>query len=89
MTNTWRHALIGAAIGLLWLLLCLIPGMWQLEGLGFIGFLFATIAWENAQRLNTKQWNWVDSLVDVFAGNAGFFIGYNVLLRLTANGWIV
>ncbi len=32
---------------------------------------------------------WLDSLVDILAGNAGFFLGYNVLLRLTADGWIV
>ena len=31
----------------------------------------------------------LDSLVDVLAGNAGFFLGYNVLLRLFAGGWIV
>ncbi len=31
----------------------------------------------------------LDSFVDVLAGNAGFFIGYNVLLRITAGGWIV
>ncbi len=31
----------------------------------------------------------LDSLVDVLAGNAGFWIGYNLLLRLTAGGWIV
>ncbi len=32
---------------------------------------------------------WLDSLVDIVAGNAGFIIGYNVLLRLTAGSWIV
>jgi hypothetical protein len=32
---------------------------------------------------------WLDSLIDILAGNAGFFLGYNVLLRLTAGGWIV
>ena len=32
---------------------------------------------------------WLDSLVDIVAGNAGFFIGYNLLLRLFAGGWIV
>ena len=32
---------------------------------------------------------WLDSLVDILAGNAGFFLGYNVLLRLFAGGWIV
>jgi hypothetical protein len=31
----------------------------------------------------------LDSFVDILAGNAGFFLGYNVLLRLTAGGWIV
>jgi hypothetical protein len=31
----------------------------------------------------------LDSFVDIFAGNAGFFLGYNVLLRLFADGWIV
>ena len=32
---------------------------------------------------------WLDSLVDILAGNAGFILGYNVLLRLFAGGWIV
>jgi len=32
---------------------------------------------------------WLDSLVDILAGNAGFFLGYNVLLRLFAGGWAV
>jgi hypothetical protein len=32
---------------------------------------------------------WLDSFVDIVAGNAGFFLGYNVLLRLFAGGWIV
>jgi hypothetical protein len=31
----------------------------------------------------------LDSLVDILAGNAGFILGYNVLLRLTAGEWIV
>jgi len=29
----------------------------------------------------------LDSFVDILAGNVGFFLGYNVLLRLTAGGW--
>ena len=32
---------------------------------------------------------WLDSLVDILAGNAGFFLGYNVLLRLFAGGWAI
>ena len=31
----------------------------------------------------------LDSFVDILAGNAGFWLGYNVLLRLFAGGWIV
>ena len=31
----------------------------------------------------------LDSFVDILAGNAGFFLGYNVLLRLFDGGWIV
>ena len=30
----------------------------------------------------------LDSLVDILAGNAGFWLGYNVLLKLTAGGWV-
>ena len=30
----------------------------------------------------------LDSFVDILAGNAGFIIGYNVLLKLTAGWWI-
>ncbi|MFA6911297.1 MAG: hypothetical protein WCQ59_09275 [Candidatus Cloacimonadaceae bacterium] len=30
-----------------------------------------------------------DTLIDVLAGNAGFIIGYNVMLRLFAGGWVV
>ena len=32
---------------------------------------------------------WLDSLVDILAGNAGFIIGYNVLLRLFSGTWVV
>ena len=31
----------------------------------------------------------LDSLVDILAGNAGFFLGYNVMLRLLNGTWIV
>ena len=32
---------------------------------------------------------WLDSLIDILAGNAGFFLGYNVLLRLFSGTWVV
>ena len=31
----------------------------------------------------------LDSLVDILAGNVGFWLGYNLMLKLTAGGWIV
>ena len=31
----------------------------------------------------------LDSLVDILAGNFGFWLGYNLMLKLTAGGWIV
>ena len=31
----------------------------------------------------------LDSFVDILAGNAGFFLGYNVLLMLLAGNWVV
>ena len=79
LTNTWKHALVGAVFGLLWFLICLIPGMWQLEIFGMFAFFFVTVAWENTQRLRTKQWNWLDSFMDVVAGNAGFHATYWLL----------
>ena len=30
----------------------------------------------------------LDSLVDILAGNAGFWLGYNVMLKFTAGGWV-
>ena len=31
----------------------------------------------------------LDSFVDILVGNAGFFLGYNLMLKLTAGGWVV
>jgi hypothetical protein len=50
--------------------------MRQLEIFGLISFFFITIAWEHAQRLRAKKWNWLDSFVDILAGNAGFLVIY-------------
>lgn len=83
LTNTWKHAAVGAIVGLLWFLICLIPGMWQLEVFGIIAFFLVTIAFENAQRLRAIYWNWLDSLVDIIAGNAGFHIIFWLLKIIT------
>lgn len=89
LTNTWKHAAVGAAIGLIWFLLCLIPGMWQLAVFGMAGFLVFTVGYENAQYLKRKDyckknnllfiWNWPDSIVDVIAANAAFHLVYWLL----------
>lgn len=93
LTNTWKHALVGAVFGLLWFLICLIPGMWQLEIFGMFVFLLGTIAWENTQICRRKKyckennriftWNWLDSAVDVIAGNAGFHLVFWLLAWIT------
>lgn len=69
------------------------------QGLGYfpnIAAVMVTVWVEYRQWTDSGKPFWtlvkergLDSLVDVLAGNAGFIIGYNVLLRLTAGGWIV
>ena len=81
LTNTGKHLLIGTIAGILWFLICLIPGMRQLEIFGLISFFFITIAWEHAQRLRAKKWNWLDSFVDILAGNAGFLVIYLCVIK--------
>jgi len=69
------------------------------HGLGYfpnIAAVMVTVWVEYRQWLRSKKpfmvllkQRGLDSLVDILAGNAGFFLGYNVLLRLFAGGWIV
>jgi hypothetical protein len=69
------------------------------QGLGYfpnIAAVIVTIYVEYRQwSLSKKQFmvllkqRWLDSLIDVLAGNAGFFLGYNVLLRLFSGTWVV
>lgn len=90
LTNTWKHAIVGAGIGLLWFMMCLIPGMWQLEVFGMIAFFLLTVGWENAQIQRHKNycrennriftWNWLDSAVDIVAANAAFHAVYWLLV---------
>ena len=96
LTNTWKHFGVMLAVGLLaWAFAYL----GKAQGLGYfpnIAAVIVTIDVEYRQWLRSgkpfmvllKQ-RGLDSLVDILAGNAGFIIGYNVLLRLTAGGWIV
>jgi hypothetical protein len=96
ITNTWKHFGVMLAVGLLaWAF----AFFGKAQGLGYfpnIAAVMVTVYVEYRQwsRSGKPFWTLVkerglDSLVDVLAGNAGFIIGYNVLLRLTAGGWIV
>ena len=96
ITNTWKHFGLMLLLGILaWAFAFL----GNAQGLGCfpnIAALMVTIyveyrQWSRSGKPFTvllKQ-RGLDSLVDILAGNAGFFIGYNVLLRLTAGGWVI
>ena len=96
ITNTWKHFGIMLAVGLL---ASTFAFLGNAQGLGYFPNIaaFMITVW-----VEYRQWSrstlpftvllkarWLDSLVDIVAGNAGFVIGYNVLLRLFAGGWIV
>jgi hypothetical protein len=96
LTNTHKHFVLMLLLGILaWAFAFL----GKAQGLGWFPNIVALIVtidveYRQWQRSGKPFWTLVkerglDSLVDVLAGNAGFIIGYNVLLRLTAGGWIV
>ena len=96
LTNTWKHFGVMLAVGLLaWAF----AFFGKAQGLGYfpnIAAFMITVYVEHRQwSLSKKPFmvllkeRWLDSLVDIVAGNAGFIVGYNVLLRLFAGGWIV
>ena len=96
LTNTWKHFGLMLLLGILaWAFAFL----GKAQGLGYFPNIAAVMVtvW-----VEYRQWSrsgkpfmvllkqrGLDSFVDIVAGNAGFFLGYNVLLRLTADGWIV
>ena len=96
LTNVHKHFVLMLLLGILaWALAFL----GKAQGMGYfpnIAALMVTIYVEYRQWSRSgkpfmvllKQ-RGLDSLVDILAGNAGFFLGYNVLLRLTAGSWIV
>ena len=96
LTNTWKHFGVMLLLGIVaWIF----AYFGKAQGLG----LFPNIAaFMVTVYVEYRQWSrsgkpfmtllrerGLDSLVDILAGNAGFFVGYNVLLRLFAGGWIV
>ena len=96
LTNTHKHFVLMLLLGLLaWAFAFL----GKAQGLGWFPNIAAFMI---TVYVEYRQWSrsgkpfmvllkerWLDSLVDIVAGNAGFFLGYNVLLKLTAGGWIV
>ena len=95
MTNTHKHFGLMLLLGILAWAFAYIG---KAQGLGYFPNVaaFMITIW-----VEYRQWSrsgkpvvvllkerWLDSLVDILAGNAGFFLGYNVLLMLTAGGWI-
>ena len=96
LTNTWKHFGLMLLLGIAaWLFAYL----GKAQGLGYfpnIAAFMVTVYVEYRQwSLSKKPFmvllkqRGLDSFVDIIAGNAGFFVGYNVLLRLFAGGWIV
>ena len=96
LTNTWKHFGVMLAVGLLaWAFAFL----GKAQGLGYfpnIAAVIVTVYVEYRQwsRSGKPFWTLVkerglDSFVDILAGNAGFIVGYNVLLRLFSGTWVV
>ena len=96
LTNTWKHFGLMLLLGIAAWFFAYIG---KAQGLGYfpnIAAFMVTVYVEYRQwSLSKKPFmvllkqRGLDSFVDIIAGNAGFFLGYNVLLRLTADGWIV
>lgn len=74
LTNTLLHLIVGAVFGLLGLIVNIF--IYELIIFVPIGFLIGTIGFELAQKERNKQWNYVDSIIDILAGNIGFHIIY-------------
>ena len=96
ITNTWKHFGVMLAVGLLAWAFAYIG---KAQGLGYfpnIAALMVTIyveyrQWSRSGKPFTVllKERWLDSLIDILAGNAGFIVGYNVLLRLFSGTWVV
>ena len=76
LTNTWKHAAVALAIGLLflainWLLHWIDPkAQLELGWFGLIAFSMGAITWE----ANQKNHNWIDTAVDLIAGIGCFML---------------
>ena len=96
LTNTHKHFVLMLLLGILaWAF----AFFGKAHGLGWfpnIAAVMVTVYVEYRQwsRSGKPFWTLVkerglDSFVDILAGNAGFIVGYNVLLRLFSGTWVV
>ena len=96
LTNTLKHFVLMLLLGILaWAFAFL----GKAQGLGYfpnVAAVIVTVYVEYRQwsRSGKPFWTLVkerglDSFVDILAGNAGFIVGYNVLLRLFSGTWVV
>ena len=96
LTNTHKHFGLMLLLGIAAWLFAYIG---KAQGLGWFPNIAAVIV---TVYVEYRQWSrsgkpfmtllrerGLDSLVDILAGNFGFWLGYNLMLRLTAGGWVV
>jgi len=79
LTNTWKHAIVGAIIAIIGSLIIYIFKIKELTWFLALAFTLTTIIWE------INQWNpkrWLDTLIDILAGNTCFYLIYILLLNL-------
>ena len=81
LRNTWKHLLVGGLVGLFFGIIVNIFRLQSLQWFIAIAFFFATLAWEQAQKARAVIWNWLDSIVDVLAGNAAFLVIYLCIIK--------
>ena len=96
LTNTHKHFVLMLLLGILaWAF----AFFGKAHGLGYFPNIAAVIVtvwveYRQWSRSGKPFWTLVkerglDSFVDILAGNAGFIVGYNVLLRLFSGTWVV
>ena len=81
LKNTWKHLLVGGLVGLFFGIIINVFNLQALQWFIAIAFFFATLAWEQAQKARAVIWNWMDSIVDVLAGNAAFLVIYLCIIK--------
>lgn len=96
LTNTWKHLGVMLLLGIAAWFFAYVG---KAHGLGWFPNIAAFMV---TAYVEYRQWSrsgkpfmallrerGLDSLVDILAGNFGFWFGYNLMLRITAGGWIV